>query len=1538
MRKYIILVLVALMAPASVVIVPASFDGSAVASAPETRTTRREPAVSETKTRVRDAYGSLPMRFEMNQGQHDARVKFAARGAGYGLMLTGDAAVLTLRGVGKTGLAASSATPLEGDREATPTRTKATVIRTSLLNANRAPVVRGDQELPGRSNYFIGNDPRQWRTDVPNYARVVYRQVYRGIDLAYYGDSRRLEYDFNLAAGADARSIRMRIAGAKGLRVDSSGDLIIETPAGELREQTPIAYQEVNGIRREVDARYVVWSKDQVGFALGRYDRNEPLVIDPVLVYSTYLGGNADESATAVAVDGDGNAYVAGYTDSVDFPVVNPAQVANQGSFDAFVSKLNATGTALAYSTYLGGSNDEFANGVAVDSAGNAYVTGSTSSNNFPTASPIQAAQNGIFSDAFVTKLNASGSGLLYSTYLGGSRSDEGRAIAVDATGNACVTGLTRSSDFPLVNAIQNLAGGFASDAFVARLNGAGTSLIYSTYLGGQGDDVGAAIASDAAGNAYVAGWTTSTNFPTVNALQPAFQGQIVFASSNGGANWSAINNGIAPHLMVRGIAIDQVNPSTVYAATTGALYRSTNGGATWQVSYGSATTGVAIDPVNPANVYASSFLGVARSTDGGNTWVLNETISTVNVVAIQPNAPSTIWAGKNRGIYKSTDAGVTFVNASNRTNIDGETVTKLVFNSATTPTLYAGTSSATFGSIYKTSDGGITWQGSFLSAGRVSIGALAADPATPTTLYTAAGSFGGVFKTTDGGTIWRFTPLNPEPSDVFALAVDPSNAATVYAGTTRGMYKSTDSGDTWAPINKGLSNTTISALATDRNTSGRVLAGTFSAADAFVTKLNPIGSAIAFSTYLGGGDADGAKGIALDGLGNMYLTGSTNSSDFPSVGAPEPTHPGNDSEAFVAKLAAAGDHLIYSTYLGGSGDDAGAAIAVDGLGNAYVTGTTSSTDFPRAASLQATLGGSSDAFVVKYSATGVPIYSTYLGGSDAESGLGIGVDSTGRAVVAGQTLSSNLVATTGALQTSLRGSDDAFVAMISDAPAAVADLSITLTAPEAAVSGTDITYRINVLNKGPNTAQSVTIADPLPFFLGFKSCSSNMGTCAGDNGNRVIRVDSLAVNAVAAITIVATVGCGAPNGTVLTNTVTGSAASTDPNSSNSSSTALTTVSNPAPAITCPANINVSTAHPTDTGIEIDYPAPAVTDNCANPYAVCAPDPGSRFPVGTTTVICTAHDIGGATATCQFSVMVTAGSEIADLGITQAASPNPVTTGGNVTCTLTIANAGPSTAHNVVISDILPVALSLQSVEISAPDAQSSVVGNGVTVSVPSMGSGGTVTVRLTAKAACTSAANSIAVNSATVTSLVTDQKLSDNQATTLILLANPPPSVTCPGDLTVPATSTGSTVVNYSLPAVTDNCPGAAFVCVPAAGANFPVGTTTVTCTATDAGGATAQCSFRVTVITIPDNQPFVERASLTGKQLTVVGRNFGDGAKVFVDGAKQKTTNDAANPRTTLFAPKAGKWIAPGQAVTLRVKNPDGTLSNEFPFTRPR
>jgi len=421
------------------------------------------------------------------------------------------------------------------------------------VNPRAHPEAVRVRRLPGYVNYIVGRDPHGWHTHIPTYAAVAYRGIYPGVDLVYYGVAGRLEYDFHLAAGADPNRIRLAVSartstagggqGATLARLDARGDLVLRTAAGDVTQRTPVVYQEVAGQRRAVAARYRQAGAGDVGLALGRYDHDKPLVVDPVVLYATYFGGSTGEAAYGVAVDGAGAMYLAGNTGSVDYPTVNAYQSTLKGTngcfgvacVDAVLSKLSPDGHTLLYSTYFGGNGSETGNALRVDAAGDAYIVGTTQSSDLPVPGGYQTTYGGggCFppignGDAYLAKFSPSGTRLLYATYFGGCRNDGAYGLAIDNAGRAYLTGDTTSTNLPTKNADQAASGG-GDDAFVAAFDttqAGAASLVYATYLGGSGNDVATDIAVDGAGAAYVTGNTNSSNFPTTaGAYQPAYGG-----------------------------------------------------------------------------------------------------------------------------------------------------------------------------------------------------------------------------------------------------------------------------------------------------------------------------------------------------------------------------------------------------------------------------------------------------------------------------------------------------------------------------------------------------------------------------------------------------------------------------------------------------------------------------------------------------------------------------------------------------------------------------------------------------------------------------------------------------------------------------------------------------------------------------------------------------------------------------------------------------------------------------------------------------
>ena len=797
---------------------------------PEKRSTKQGQLVHTSRPRLAQNYGRLPLSFELNKGQTDSQVKFLSRGRGYTMFLTQGEAVLALRAGNQKANGKGQKAKVE-DRDlwrqpsrihsvdwATDNGSLATdglfspliqnpksqiqnspapstqpqapdVVRLKLVAANANAKVVGLDPLPGKTNYFIGNDPKKWRTNVPTYAKVKYKSVYPGIDLVYYGNQRQLEYDFVVAPGADPRVIALDINGAEKMQIDPQGDLVLSIHGGDVRFHKPVVYQVQSTVGsrqskatdkgrlttddsnpkskienpKSVEGRFLLLASNRVGFEVPNYDKTLPLIIDPVLSYSTYLGGSGGDFGWGLALDSSGYVYVAGSTRSANFPTLNAYDPEFGGGMcwdlpcaDAFVTKLDPSGSELVYSTYLGGTGEDAAGwGLAVDAAGSAYITGQTLSTDFPTMNPLQGVNAGD-ADAFVAKLNPAGDALLYSTYLGGIDREWAYSITVDSSGNAYLAGTTYSADFPTVSPLQEEFAGGESDVFVAKLNAAGSELVYATYIGGTQGEYATGIAVHSSATVYVAGQTGSADFPTTpGAFQTAF----------GGAGLSGMGDAFVLKLNPSGSAF---------------IYSTYLGGSRW-------------DPGDTLAIDSS-----------GNAYVAG-------------------W-----------------------------------------------TSSSNF-------------------------------PTTP----------GSVSPTYIGG----------------AGCLEEENW------------------EHWLPC-----------------------------WDGFLAKLNPTGTALVYSTYLGGTDMDQVDGVVADAAGNAYVSGISSSLDFPIRNAFQPTNAGS-SDGFVMKLNSSGA-LIYSTYIGGAGNEDAFAVALDTSGSLYVTGTTCSADFPTTpGAFQTTYAGGclndyigepGDAFVVK--------------------------------------------------------------------------------------------------------------------------------------------------------------------------------------------------------------------------------------------------------------------------------------------------------------------------------------------------------------------------------------------------------------------------------------------------------------------------------------------------------------------------------------------------------------------------------------------
>ena len=1200
-----------------------------------------------------DAYGRLPLSFELNQGQTDARVKFLARGQGYGLFLTAEEALFSFSG---------------------------SQMRMRLQGAATSPQITGVDQLPGKVNYLLGNKSDKWRANVPTYARVRYEHVYPGVDLIYYGNQRQLEYDFVIEPGASFKQIRLAFDDAGKPRLNRRGDLILKSGARKITLLRPKAYQEIGNERREVPVKYLLKPRGQVAFQVGRYDKSQQLVIDPVLVYSTYLGGNGQDIGNGIATDSSGNAYITGQTISVNFPTGSPLQPANGGSIDAFVAKLNASGSAFVYSTFLGGSSTDIATSIAVDSAGNAFITGNTFSTDFPVLNALHPNLTG-GSDAFITELNSSGSGLVYSTYLGGHSNDFGNSIAVDSSGNAYVTGSSFSSDFPTTNPVQ--------------ANRLGTSIFKSTDGAGNWapSDTGL-IASGVSDFAFHPG-----NSSTIYAGTDAG----VFKTTDGGVNWTLLAGSAS--LPVNKVAIDPTDPNIIYLATSAGLFKSTDAGNNFTgINNGFSplfARVILVDPVTPTTLYALAIgSSVFKSIDGGANWTegfINFSVGLVNGLTIDPNTPATLYASTTSGIFKSTNSGGDWV-ASN-TGLPFNTRANNVVIDKTNNLLYAATN---FG-VFKSTNAAGSWTAINGNLTVPGTSVIALDPLNNSIIYIS--TVFGPQKTIDGGVTWNLSTTGYPNTTLNALVVNPTQPSTLFIGTSSGsdafvtklsaggasqIYSTylggnlSEIGTSIALDAAGNAYLTGSTLSSNFPTANALQPVKAISSDAFVTKLNANGSALVYSTFLGGDGNETGRGIAVDASGNAYVTGTTSALNFPVVNAFQPSNAGFLNEGFVTKINAAGSALVYSTYLGGESSDESLAIAVDAAGSAYITGTTSSINFPTLGALQPERNGfGADAFLTKLAPSGSGlIHSTYLGGSGAEGGVGIALDSTQNIYIIGTTSSADFPTVNPLQPTSGGGLRDVFVAKLRPAP----ELEVTIAdSPDPVNFGTNLTYTITVKNDGEVAATGVTLTDTLPAGAGLVSANSTAGVCTGTTSINC-GIGTLNAGATATVTVVVT----PPAVRTIVNTATVTLNETDVFLANNTATVETLVDFADLSIVKKAAQNLVAPGSTLTYSLI------VKNKSGIPASVTVTD---NLPAGTSFINCSISGNGACSAngnnvTATFSELAVGASESILLTVSVSGSATEGTVINN-TASVSSPTPDPDTANNSATASVTVAALTV---------------------------------------------------------------------------------------------------------------------------------------------------------------------------------------------------------------------------------------------------
>lgn len=1113
------------------------------------------------ENKIESNYGKLPLQFEKNTGQFDPHVHFLAQGPGYTVSLDGNGATLQLRRDG-------------GEKVAS--RQSVSLMRMKLLGANAASELTAIDPLAGKVNYFVGNEPEKWRTDVPTFGKVQSRGVYPGIDLIYYGNQRQLEYDFVVAPGADPRVVQMQFDGAHTVSVDAAGNLLLDLAGGQVMQHVPIVYQMLDGQRRTLKGQYVVTRSDAgpvVSFEVEDYDRSKPLVIDPTLVYSSFLGGTGNDRANAVAVDSAGNAYITGSTASTDLATT-------AGSFQRASTLANlfkTTNAATSWKAVGSGLPNSIISTIAVDPAAPSTIyAGTTRSNQYESF--------GVF--------KSTNGGATWQPANNGLTSTDIIKIVIDPKAPANVYVLTNGLLFKSTN--HGVDWTIKSDGLPS---------------GGPLSDL-----------------VIDPKTPTTLYIG---SGARVFKSTNGGTSWTQISqlqNG------VRRLAINPVNPTILYAAllhgffddTPGGVFKSTNSGVTWNPTGLSRDTSfspdaLAIDPTNPSVIYVgetsipTQFSGqvheLVRTTDGGAHWTViltgngNSDQLAINGIAIAPTTPSTLYiATGDRGVIKSTNQGQTFAPGTLQVGF----TTSVAVDPSNPNTVYAGTrgllgafSLSNNAFIGKLNPAGtallyLTYLGGI---GNTEGNAIAVDAGG--NAYVTGVTVTGSFPTTAGA--FQVAPAEgPGKTAAFVTKLKPDGSGLVYSTYLSGTGGSGDQGRGIAVDNAGRAvvtgnasspnfPTTPGAFDTTGNgifvtkfdaqgatlvysttlghgfdfgegialdSSGKIyIAGYASyqfpttgnafqpnlggSPGAIFAKLDPNASGAAsllYATYLNGSKKSVGRGVAVDSSGKAYLTGNTTSEDFPVRNGFQPTFGGANSntqdpsgDVFVAKIdpAASGDaSLLYSSFLGGTANEIGYGIVVDSAGKVVVTGSTFSTDFPSKAGFQPFLGNES-AFVARVDTalTGANslLYSTLLGATNANTqGHGIDADSSGNVYVAGFTGGQDFP-TKSAPQPTNQGRNDAFVMKISGAGGS-ANLSVTNnSSPDPVKQGANVTYTIVVTNNGPNPATGVVLADTLDPAVTFVSATVVPVSNAG--GTLSFNLGTLQSGAHTVVQIVAQVG-----------------------------------------------------------------------------------------------------------------------------------------------------------------------------------------------------------------------------------------------------------------------------------------------------------------------------------------------------------------------------------------------------------------------------
>jgi hypothetical protein len=959
--------------------------------------------------------------FEQNVGQADRAARFLSRSAHGAIFIAPERAVLALLGTDEGGSAEIRSVSM------------------GLRGASAKAPVAGESPLSTRSNYFIGSDSAKWQKDVPHFGKVRVKDAWPGIDTLYYvTEDRHYEFDFVVTPNADPEVVELEFEGAEQVGIDAQGDLSIQLGDRILQWKKPVAYQTIAGKRVDVAANYFrpVGTERRVKFSLGQFDRTRELVIDPVIVYSTFLGGNSTDSAYGVAVNSAGEAFVTGRTFSIDFPVLNPIPGGNiyRNSEDVFVTKLNAAGTAALYSTYVGGFSGEYANDIAIDGSGNAYVVGRTTSRDFPATPGAKQTLYAESGDGFAFKLGPAGNAIVYSTYIGGQNNDEAYAVAVDATGHAYVVGRADNAVglITVPGGFQFQAGG-GTDGFVVKLHPTSGATVYESFWGTDNFDYIRDVAVTPGNEAVLAGYTCSgstraplsTNgTPTVFRPAKGDSCEIVItkAAADGASRiWATYFGGNGGNTEPRGIGLDSAG-NVYFTGTTLSSSLPTTPGAPQPLKQPGTSDGFVakLNSTGTALIY-STYLG-GDSYDEPRRLVVQNDRATVAGYTQSANFPR---VGSLSGRYYGAPSNLAY-----------------------------------------STTGGASWQHPSSITGTIvnpnQVRAVAVDPTNPNTLY-AGNNCCHILKSTDGGATWSSLSTPGGTFNVNAFSVSPTNPSIVYAATSAGVLKSTDSGMTWAFFNTGLPSTNMNAIAVSLTDPNLVVVGsaTFVQSPVFLT-TNGGTSWTNFSHGMLGGDVRKLLANPEDGLIAFFAATSTGVyMGSPSLGSwlrTTVTTGGVDDIAVDATgstiYAASGttiwrstDILNWTTSTIHGIKSPIRGIAVDRLSgntlyaNAFGRGMFKSTDgaisfFPSGLeystiSSRAIAVGSdnrvhvgfdnqADVFVTQINETGTAfVFSSLLGGPDSDTAWGVDADPAGNVYVAGEVNSRTFPTTAGAFRRS---------------------------------------------------------------------------------------------------------------------------------------------------------------------------------------------------------------------------------------------------------------------------------------------------------------------------------------------------------------------------------------------------------------------------------------------------------------------------------------------------------------------------------------